>query len=45
MEIPQAAVTAIDAAINFVYSFQPLAEKTVVLGKKRNDENRYAFPL
>lgn len=33
MEIPAPAVAAIDGALEFVYSFQPLAEKTVVLGK------------
>ena len=33
MEIPAPAVAAIDGAIEFVYSFQPLAEKTVFLGK------------
>jgi hypothetical protein len=32
MQFPEAATAVIDQAINFVYSFGPLAEKTVVLG-------------
>lgn len=32
MQVPDAAVSVVDATINFVYSFQPLAEKTLVLG-------------
>ena len=32
MLLPEAAVAVIDASLNFVYSFQPLVEKTLVLG-------------
>ena len=32
MQLPDAAVAVIDASLKFVYSFQPLVEKTVVLG-------------
>lgn len=31
--LPEALTTVIDGAIEFVYSFQPLADKTLVLGK------------
>lgn len=32
IEIPEPITAVIDEAINFVYSFGPMAEKTVVLG-------------
>ena len=33
MELPSAVTGAIDGAIEFIYSFGPLVEHTVVLGK------------
>ena len=33
MELPEPVTAVIDEAIKYVYSFGPLAEKTVVLGK------------
>ena len=32
IELPVGVTTVIDGAIEFVYSFGPIAEKTVVLG-------------
>jgi hypothetical protein len=32
MELPEAVTSVIDGAIQFVYSFEPLADKTLVLG-------------
>lgn len=33
MQLPEVAVGAIDDALKFVYSFQPLVEQTLVLGE------------
>jgi hypothetical protein len=33
MQLPDALVGAIDEALKLVYSYQPLAEKTLVLGE------------
>jgi hypothetical protein len=32
MELPEALTSVIDGSIQFIYSFQPLAEQTLVLG-------------
>ena len=32
MQFPEDAAVVIDQALNFIYSFGPLAEKTVILG-------------
>ena len=33
IELPAGLTAVIDASIGFVYSFQPICDKTVVLGK------------
>ena len=34
MELPVAATEFIDKSLEYIYSFEPIAAKTVVLGKK-----------
>ena len=33
MQLPEGVTAVIDSAINAIYSLQPLAEQTVILGK------------
>ena len=40
MELPSAVTAPIDGALEFIYSFGPLVEYTVVLGKLSQFKNR-----
>ena len=44
IELSESVVSVIDGAIAFVYSFQPIAEKTVVLGAFSLSETSLSFP-
>ena len=47
MELPSAITGPVDAAIEFIYSFGPLVEHTVVLGKsfQSNEMKEYLMSL
>ena len=42
MQFPEAAGAVIDQALQFIYSFGPLAEKTVILGMYGSVSERFA---
>ena len=43
IELPEPVTTAIDGAIEFVYSFQPYADQTVVLGARPGFESYHGL--
>lgn len=44
MELPEAVTSVIDAGLELIYSFEPLAAKTVVLGAFSLESKRYCHP-